>query len=100
MGGCFAAKFLRENGGGSLDIHVWMKKGSKVGGRTATCELAGHTYETGGSVLHSKNKYLHDALKEFGKSTNHSLGAYLAFWLYNLNSLTCTKDSRKTSLHI
>jgi len=44
-----------------------MKKGSKVGGRAATCEMAGHTYEAGGSVLHSKNKYLHDALNEFGE---------------------------------
>ena len=67
MGGCFTAKFLRENGGGKLDIHVWMKKGSRVGGRTATCEVAGHTYECGGSVMHSKNRYLSDAAKEFGK---------------------------------
>ncbi len=67
MGGCFAAKFLRENGGDKLDIHVWMKKDSKVGGRAATTELAGHTYETGASIIHSKNKYMSDAVKEFSK---------------------------------
>ena len=72
MGGCFAAKFLRENGGGSLDIHVWMKKGSKVGGRTATCELAGHTYETGASIIHTRNKYLFSAAKQLGESIVNS----------------------------
>ena len=67
MGGCFSAKFLRENGGGKLDIHVWMKKDSKVGGRAATSEFEGHTYETGASIIHSKNKYLSEAAKEFGR---------------------------------
>ena len=67
MGGCFTAKFLREEGGGKLDIHVWAKKGSKVGGRTAVFEFDGHVYETGGSVIHTSNKYLSDAAKEHGK---------------------------------
>ena len=59
--------FLRENGGQELDIHVWEKKGSKVGGRTGTCEIGGHLYEAGASVIHSSNKYLSDAATDFGK---------------------------------
>jgi predicted NAD/FAD-dependent oxidoreductase len=67
IGGCFAAKFLRENGGEKLDIHVFAKKGSKIGGRTAVCQFDGHTYETGACVIHSANKYLVDAAKQHGE---------------------------------
>lgn len=67
IGGCFAAKFLRENGGKKLDIHVFAKKGSKVGGRTGVCQLDGHQYEMGASVIHSDNKYLSDAAKKHGR---------------------------------
>lgn len=67
VGGCFAANFLRELGGQKLEIHVWNKKGSHVGGRTATTEFAGHTFETGASIMHSSNKYLVDAAKKYGK---------------------------------
>ena len=69
IGGCFAANFLRELGGQKLEIHVWNKKGSRVGGRTATTEFAGHTYETGASIMHSSNKYLVDAAKKYGKQS-------------------------------
>lgn len=73
VGGCFASNFLRElNGGQHLDIHVWNKKGSCVGGRTATTEFAGHTYETGASIIHSSNKYLVDAAKKYGMSATYS----------------------------
>lgn len=67
IGGCFAAKFLREKGGSNLEIHVFAKKGSKVGGRTAVIQYHGHVYETGASVIHSDNKYLVDTAKEHGK---------------------------------
>ena len=67
VGGCFAANFLRELGGQNLEIHVWNRKGSSVGGRTATTEFAGHTFETGASIMHSSNKYLVDAAKKFCK---------------------------------
>lgn len=67
IGGCFAAKFLREKGGKKLDIHLFAKKDSKVGGRTAVFEFDGHVFETGASVIHSSNKYLSDVAKEHGK---------------------------------
>ena len=67
VGGCFAANFLKEfNGGQNLEIHVWNKKEDRVGGRTATCNFAGHVYETGASIMHSSNKYLVDAAKKYG----------------------------------
>ena len=69
VGGCFAANFLRELGGQKLEIHVWNKKGSRVGGRTATTEFAGHTFETGASIMHSSNKYLMDAANKYGMFT-------------------------------
>ena len=67
VGGCFAANFLRELGGQNLEIHVWNKKESHVGGRTATTEFAGHTFETGAAYIHSSNKYLANAAKKFCK---------------------------------
>ena len=73
VGGCFAANFLRELGGQKLEIHVWNKKGSHVGGRTATTEFAGHTFETGASIMHSSNKYLVDAANKYGKRCIHRL---------------------------
>ena len=66
IGGGFAAYFLREFGP-ELDIHMWRKKGSKVGGRTAVVEFDGHLYESGASVIHTSNKYLVDLAKKFGK---------------------------------
>lgn len=67
VGGCFAANFLRELGCQKLEIHVWNKKDSRIGGRTATTEFAGHTFETGASIMHSSNKYLVDAADKYGK---------------------------------
>lgn len=67
IGGSFAAKFLRENGGKNLDIRVFAKKGSEIGGRTAVCQIGDHVYETGASVIHSANKHLVDLAKEHGK---------------------------------
>lgn len=67
MGGCFAAKFLRENGGKNLDIHVFAKKGSKVGGRVAVCHFDEHVYEAGAVVFHSGDKYVNDAVREHGE---------------------------------
>ena len=66
MGGCFAAKFLRENGGKNLDIRVFAKKGSKIGGRVAVCQFDGHSFEAGALIIHSENKYLVEAAKQHG----------------------------------
>ena len=65
VGGCCAASFLRELGGEGLEIYVYSD--GPVGGRTATAEVDGHQYETGGSVIHKSNQYLVDFAKHFGK---------------------------------
>jgi protoporphyrinogen oxidase len=67
IGGCFAAKFLRENGGKNLDIHVFAKKGSEVGGRAGVCHYDGHLYESGALILLPENKYMSDAAREYGE---------------------------------
>ena len=68
VGGCLSAYFLRELGGQNLDLHVWEKNPAQVvGGRTAVMEFQGHVYETGGSVIHTGNKYLVDLAKKFGE---------------------------------
>ncbi len=72
VGGCSAAYFLRELGGENLDIHVWQRKGVPVGGRTAVVDFGGHLYESGGSVIHTSNKYLVDFAAKFGKETRNT----------------------------
>lgn len=66
VGGCCTAAFLRELGGENLDIHVWQRKGVPVGGRTAVVDFDGHLYESGGSILHTSNKYLVDFARSLG----------------------------------
>ena len=65
VGGCCAASFLRELGGDALEIHVYSV--GPIGGRTATVQVDGHLYETGGSMIHKTNKYLADMTKKYGE---------------------------------
>lgn len=67
ISGCFSAKFLRELGGRELDIHVWNKKDSTIGGRAAIVKVGEHWHESGASIAHSSNKYLVDAAKDYGE---------------------------------
>ena len=69
IGGTLTAHFLRKlPGGENLDIHIWQKPGSEVGGRAATIEFDGHLYECGASLFHSSNKHLTSLVTEFGES--------------------------------
>lgn len=55
MAGASTAYFLRSYGEDkNLDIEVF-ERHSRVGGRMATVELAGDTFEAGASILHPKN---------------------------------------------
>ncbi len=69
IGGCFSAKFLRELGGQDLDIHIWNKKESTIGGRSATVKVGDHWYEAGAAVAHTSNQYLMDATEEYGEDS-------------------------------
>lgn len=78
VGGCSAAYFLKKNGGGALDIHVF--NDGEIGGRCAVIDFDGETYEAGASVIHTSNKYLMDFKEEFGKLTiicNYSVILYI-----------------------
>lgn len=46
------------------NINVY-EKGS-IGGRLRTIKVANHDYEAGGSVIHSRNKYMVDFAKMLG----------------------------------
>lgn len=46
-------------------IDVYSK--DAIGGRLATVTVAGYEYETGGSILHSRNKYMKAFADKFGK---------------------------------
>lgn len=48
------------------DIHIY--EGSKIGGRLATAGMSDkNEYETGGSIIHERNRYMSDFVKELGK---------------------------------
>jgi prenylcysteine oxidase / farnesylcysteine lyase len=67
IGGTSTAYFLSEIKGLEPEIDVYSK--DPVGGRLATITIAGHEYETGGSILHPRNKYMRLFSEKFGNST-------------------------------
>lgn len=65
IGGTSCANFLREIFRDSAKIDVY--EGDKVGGRLATVVMNdGNEYETGGSVIHRRNKYMSDFVSNLG----------------------------------
>lgn len=65
IGGTAAAYFLRQKFGRSVRIEV-LERG-EVGGRLATVEVEGESYEAGGSVLHPLNLHMKHFAKELGE---------------------------------
>lgn len=66
IGGTSCAYFLKEIFNDSAKIDIY--EGNKVGGRLATVVMNdGNEYETGGSVIHQRNKYMSDFVKKFGE---------------------------------
>ncbi|XP_038048830.1 prenylcysteine oxidase-like [Patiria miniata] len=64
VGGTSAAYFLRKLLGSSASIDLY--EPHVIGGRVATVNIAGRDYESGGSIIHPKNKYMVDFRQEFG----------------------------------
>ncbi|NXL88539.1 PCYOX oxidase, partial [Alectura lathami] len=64
IGGSAAAYFLRQKFGRSVRIEVLEREA--VGGRLATVEVEGASYEAGGSVLHPLNLHMKHFAKELG----------------------------------
>lgn len=65
IGGTSTAYFLRELFG--LDATIDLYESDKIGGRLATIPLGNSKYESGGSVIHPKNKYMVDFVKQLGR---------------------------------
>jgi protoporphyrinogen oxidase len=58
LSGCASAFFLKHLlDDCQLEIVVF-ERSNQVGGRLATCEFEGRSYEYGGSILHSSNAYM------------------------------------------
>lgn len=69
IGGTSCAYFLKEIFKDSAKIDIY--EGNKVGGRLDTVVMNdGNEYETGGSVIHQRNKYMSDFAKKFGELSN------------------------------
>lgn len=65
IGGTSCAHFLRKIFKDSVKLDVY--EGNKIGGRLATALMNdGNEYETGGSVIHQRNKYMSDFVSKLG----------------------------------
>lgn len=65
IGGASASHFLTELFDGNLEIDIF--ESNKIGGRLATVNVGGKEYEAGGSIIHSRNKYMKDFVELLGK---------------------------------
>lgn len=81
ISGTSAAYFLSKMP--TLDPIIDVYSKDPVGGRLATVMINNRDYETGGSILHPKNKYMKQFLKQFGITRNN-----LAYG-FNSNQFIC-----------
>lgn len=66
IGGTSTAHFLIDLfGRKNIDIDIY--EANKIGGRLATAKVGDFEYETGGSVIHTSNKYMEDLISTLGK---------------------------------
>lgn len=70
IGGTATAYFLQQHFGDDLVLDLYEHR--TVGGRLAVLEIAGHTYEVGGSVIHPGNRYMVEFAKKFGLQKKES----------------------------
>ena len=68
IGGSATAHFVREIFGENAQISVF-EKADRMGGRLATVDFVGETFESGGSIIHPKNLYMKKFVKLLGIST-------------------------------
>jgi len=60
---------VRKLVGTSAQIDVF-EKSDRVGGRLHVITMEGQIIESGGTIIHSSNKYMMDFVKELSKSAN------------------------------
>lgn len=85
IGGTTAALFLREEFGDEVDIDVY--ENDRIGGRLATIEMGGRYYESGGSVIHPRNKYMANLTRFLGLNVRKDFPEPITFGLYNGNEI-------------
>ena len=67
IGGSSAAHFVRKILGEDAQISVFERSG-RVGGRLATVDLSGETFESGGAVIHPRNLYMKRYVEYLGEN--------------------------------
>ncbi|CAG0899810.1 unnamed protein product [Cyprideis torosa] len=84
IGGTAAAYFLKQEFAGSGGVKVDLYEKNQIGGRLQTAFLGGVEYETGGSIIHSRNRYMLSFVKELGLSRGKAVdGDGVRSALYN-----------------
>ncbi|CAI5783404.1 prenylcysteine oxidase 1 [Podarcis lilfordi] len=78
VGGTSAAYFLRQKFGKDIQIDIFER--GEVGGRAATINLEGKSYEAGGSVIHPLNLHMKHFVKELGLNVHQSQGGLLGIY--------------------
>lgn len=80
IGGTATSYFLTQLfGAGKVNIDIYEAR--QIGGRLATVDVAGRSYETGGSIIHPRNKYMVSFVKTFGlKPRENAEGSLMGLW--------------------
>ncbi|KAL0278843.1 UNVERIFIED_CONTAM: hypothetical protein PYX00_000533 [Menopon gallinae] len=82
IGGTSCAYFLRSLFGDSVGLDLY--EAENIGGRLSVVSFGGKNYEVGGSIIHSRNKYMTKFLNLF-KLTKRDSSRDSYFGLYNGN---------------
>ncbi|XP_018897991.1 prenylcysteine oxidase 1 [Bemisia tabaci] len=82
IGGTSTAHFLIDLfGRKNIDIDIY--EANKIGGRLATAKVGDFEYETGGSVIHTSNKYMEDLISTLGLRKRSHCSSQENFGLYD-----------------
>lgn len=88
IGGTSCAFALKQGLGANLSLALFEM--GEVGGRLATIEMAGHEYESGGSIIHSQNREMATFVKTLGLKATKKAGR-LDHWSMSTFSLFSEK---------
>ncbi|TRY68048.1 hypothetical protein DNTS_003632 [Danionella cerebrum] len=78
IGGTSAAFFFRQEFGPGVKIDVFEE--GTIGGRLATESIAGHEYETGGSIIHPLNLHMKFFVDKLGLSSRADVSSKMAIF--------------------
>lgn len=71
IGGASASHFLSNFFDNKLEIDLF--EAHEIGGRLATVNVAGHEYEMGGAIIHSRNELMKYFAQQLGQCLPSSL---------------------------